>query len=174
MALTIRRAKVHDLGAITAIYNEAILTTDATFDTEPKSLAEQKAWYEDHGPANPIVVAEIDGAVCGWASLSKWSTRCAYSETAEVSVYVKQECRGVGIGTRLMETVLKAGDKAGLHAILSRITAGNTVSIHIHERFGFAHIGVMREVGVKFGRRLDVCMMQKVYHPEGTEDSKED
>jgi len=174
MSLTIRRARASDLKAITAIYNEAILTTDATFDTEPKSLAEQKAWYEDHGPANPVLVAEIDGVVCGWASLSKWSTRCAYSETAEVSVYVKQECRGVGIGTRLMEGVLKAGDAAGLHSILSRITAGNAVSIHIHERFGFEHIGVMREVGAKFGRRLDVCMMQKVYHPADTGDTKED
>jgi len=163
MALKIRPAKVKDLAAITDIYNEAILTTDATFDTEPKTIAEQKAWFDDHGKKNPVIVAEADGAVRGWASLSKWSTRCAYEDTAEISVYVKQEWRGQGIGKRLMRDVLIAGKDAGLHTVLSRITSGNDVSIHLHEQYGFQHIGVMKEVGKKFERTLDVCMMQKIY-----------
>lgn len=106
-----------------------------------------------------------DGAVHGWASLSKWSTRCAYADTAEISVYVKQEYRGLGIGKRLMNNILVAGEAAGLHTVLSRITAGNNVSVHLHEQAGFEHIGVMKEVGNKFGRTLDVVMMQRIYHP---------
>ena len=163
MALKIRRATAEDLPAITEIYNEAILTTDATFDTETKSVSEQKAWFDDHGTKNPVLVAVADGAVRGWASLSKWSTRCAYADTAEISVYVKQEYRGRGIGRRLMHDVLAAGETAGLHTVLSRITAGNDVSIQLHEQAGFDHIGVMKEVGKKFGKTLDVVMMQKIY-----------
>jgi phosphinothricin acetyltransferase len=172
-SIRIRKAQPQDVPAITDIYNEAILTTDATFDTEIKTLAEQEAWFADHGERNPIMVAETDGAVRGWASLSKWSTRCAYTNTAEISVYVKQEYRGRGIGKRLMKEILVRGGKTGLHTVLSRITTGNAISIRLHEMYGFEHIGVMKEVGVKFGRLLDVVMMQKIYR-QGISNVKED
>ncbi len=161
--LTVRPAKLHDLNAITEIYNDAILTTDATFDTEPKTDAEQRIWFAKHGPRNPILVAESDGVVVGWASLSEWSDRCAYSDTAEISFYVKQEFRGRGIGKRLLETIIQEGERAGLHAIIARITEGNEVSIHLHEGAGFEHVGVMKEIGRKFGKLLDVHLMQKIY-----------
>ncbi len=164
MLVVIRRAVIKDLKAITAIYNEAILTTDATFDTELKTMSEQKVWFSDHGPRNPILVALSDGIVCGWASLSKWSTRCAYADTAEISVYVKESYRGQSVGQRLMKKILDEGKKVGLHTVLSRITGGNTISIHLHEKFGFSHIGIMKEVGRKFDKILDVYMMQKIYH----------
>jgi len=166
MPIVIRRAVTKDLKAITDIYNEAILTTDATFDTELKTAAEQKVWFADHGPKNPILVALSDGIVCGWASLSKWSTRCAYADTAEISVYVQESYRGHGVGQRLMKEILNEGETAGLHTVLSRITGGNIVSIHLHEKFGFVHIGIMREVGKKFDKILDVYMMQKIFHPK--------
>jgi len=163
MAPIIRKALPGDIEAITEIYNEAILTTDATFDMEPKTLAEQKVWFEAHGPKNPVMVASVDGVVAGWASLSQWSTRCAYTDTAEISLYVKSEYRRRGLGKLLMAAILEEGQKAGLHTVLSRITGGNTVSICLHEKFGFEHIGTMKEVGLKFDKLLDVVMMQKVY-----------
>src|SRR4030042_5586710 len=119
--LKIRKAKLKDLNEITKIYNEAILKTVATFDTEIKSLQEQKTWFENHGLKNPIFVAEYNGFVVGWASLSQWSDRCAYSDTAEISLYVKTKYRGKGIGKKLMESILKEGEKVGLHAIIPRI-----------------------------------------------------
>ena len=161
--LAIRPAKLNDLNAITGIYNEAILTTVATFDTEPKTDAEQKAWFYNHGLRNPILVAELDGVVVGWASLSEWSTRCAYSDTAEISIYVKQEFRSRGIGKRLLEAIIRAGEEASLHTVIARIADGNAVSVHLHECVGFEPIGVMREVGQKFGKVLDVYLMQKIY-----------
>ncbi len=163
MMLTIRPAKLHDLNAITEIYNEAILTTDATFDTEPKTDAEQRAWFAKHGPRNPILVAESDGSVVGWASLSEWSDRCAYADTVEISLYVKQEFRSRGIGGRLLQAIIQAGEKACLHTVIARITEGNKQSIHLHENAGFEYIGVMREVGRKFDKLLNVCLMQKIY-----------
>ena len=101
--------------------------------------------------------------VVGWASLSEWSNRCAYSDTAELSVYVKDTFRSRGIGKQLVKAVLSEGEKAGLHTVLSRIAGDYQVSIHLHSQLGFEHIGVMKEVGKKFGQLLDVYMMQKIY-----------
>jgi L-amino acid N-acyltransferase YncA len=159
----IRKATIDDLPAITEIYNQAILTTTATFDTEPKSLEEQKIWFESHGPKYPVLLAEEDDRVIGWASLSRWSDRCAYSDTAEISLYIYEKERGKGIGRKLLEAIIREGEKAGLHSIIARIAEGNEVSIHLHLSAGFEHIGIMREVGRKFGRFLDVYLMQKIY-----------
>jgi L-amino acid N-acyltransferase len=161
--MLIRLATLADLKPITEIYNEAILTTVATFDTEPKSEAERADWFAAHDTCHPIMVAEADGLVIGWASLSKWSDRPAYAETGEISLYVQAAQRGQGVGKRLIEAIVVEGEKAGLHTLIARIVAGNQVSIRLHEGAGFAHIGVMREVGRKFGQLLDVYLMQKIY-----------
>lgn len=162
--LIVRQAILEDLGAITKIYNEAILKTVATFDTKPKTLEEQKIWFANHGPKYPILVAEQDGLVVGWASLSRWSDRCAYSDTAEISLYVKEEFRGKGIGRKLMEAIIREGQKSGLHTVIARIAEGTKVSIHLHESVGFERIGIMKEVGRKFGKLLDVYLMQRTYN----------
>jgi len=161
--LKIRKAKLVDLGGITEIYNEAIHETTATFDTTPKTLEEQKAWFAEHDKKHPILVAEQNGLVVGWASLSRWSDRCAYSDTAEVSLYVKKELRGKGIGKTLLEALIEAGQKGGLHTVIARITEGNEPSMGLFKQEGFEVVGVMREVGRKFGKLLDVYMMQKIY-----------
>jgi phosphinothricin acetyltransferase len=161
--LTIRKATMKDLGAITEIYNEAVLKTVATFDTEPKTVEEQKPWFESHDSRHPILVAEQDDAIVGWASLSKWSDRCAYSDTAEISVYVKEERRRKGKGKKLLQEILDQGQKVGLHTVVARIAESNEISVRLHEAFGFEHIGTMKEVGRKFGKLLDVHLMQKIY-----------
>jgi phosphinothricin acetyltransferase len=168
VSLNIRHATLKDLDSITKIYNEAILKTNATFDTEPKTINEQKTWFKEHGSNNPIIVAEENGTIIGWAALSKWSDRCAYSDTAEISVYVKEEHQQKGFGKQLLKAIVHEGEKAGLHAVLARITEGNDASIYLHESVGFSHVGLMKEVGFKFGKRLDVYLMQKVYRsPDG-------
>ncbi len=159
----IRRATPDDLPAITEIYNDAVLNTIATFDTQPKTLEEQKAWFDEHGMKYPLMVAEIDGAITGWASLSRWSGRCAYANTAEISVYVSGTHRGKGIGGKLVREIVAEGQRVGLHTLIARIADGNEVSIRLHESAGFKHIGIMHEVGEKFGKLIDVYMMQKIY-----------
>ena len=161
--VTIRSATLQDLGAITEIYNDATLKTVASFDTEPKTDAEQKHWFDRHGPRYPILVAEEDNLIVGWASLSQWSDRGAYSDTAEASVYVREECRGRGIGRKLSEAIIKTGGEAGLHTLIGRIADGNDASLRLVESVGFRHIGVMRECGRKFGRLLDVHLVQYIY-----------
>lgn len=139
------------------------MTTVATFDTEPKSEADRAAWFDAHDSRHPVLVAEVEGQVVGWASLSKWSDRLAYADTAEISLYVHSAQRGRGIGRRLVETIVIEGQKAGLHTLIARIAAGNEVSVRLHKGAGFEHIGVMREVGRKFGQLLDIHLMQKIY-----------
>ena len=161
--VTIRRAVLKDLGAITEIYNEAILQTVATFDTQPKTVEDQKPWFTDHDAKHPILVAIQDGQIVGWASLSKWSDRCAYSGTAEVSLYVKKDHQGKGIGRKLLKTLVAKGEKTGLHTVIARITEDNEASLKLFKSEGFEIVGVMREVGRKFGKLLDVNVMQKIY-----------
>jgi phosphinothricin acetyltransferase len=159
----IRKAKIQDLTSITDIYNEAIIYSNATFDTKQKTPDEQQQWFNEHGQNNPILVAEMKSKIIAWAALSKWSDRCSYSDTAEISLYVKNEFQQQGIGTQLLKCILEEGRKTGLHTIIARITEGNQDSIRLHEIFGFKQIGVMKEVGWKFGRRLDVFLLQKIY-----------
>ena len=159
----IRRAEMRDLESITARYNDAIVKTIATFDTQPKTAQEQISWFEKHGPKHPILVADSGGDVIGWISLSEWSDRCSYSDTAEVSLYVAEEHRGKGVGRKLLKAALYEGREIGLHTIVSRIAGGNETSVRLHESFGFQHIGIMREVGRKFGKLIDVYLMQKIF-----------
>jgi L-amino acid N-acyltransferase len=161
--LTIQPATLADLKAITDIYNQAILNTVATFDTNPKTLDEQKVWFEKHGGKYPVLVAVQTKIIVGWASLSQWSDRCAYSDTAEISLYVREGYRGKGIGRKLSGDILKAGKDAGLHTVIARMVESNDASIHLAESLGFKPIGVMKEVGRKFGKLLDVSLMQIIF-----------
>ena len=161
--IEIRSATINDLPAITEIYNEAVLNTTATFDTEIKTIEDRKIWFSNHTERHPVIVATLENKIVGWASLSRWSDRIAYDTTVEVSLYVHKDFRGRGIGKQLMEVITLEGGKAGTHNIISRITHGNEKSIHIHELFGYEHVGVLKEVGKKFGEYLDVHIMQKVF-----------
>jgi L-amino acid N-acyltransferase len=161
--IQIRQASLADLNAITDIYNQAILNTVATFDTNPKTLDEQKVWFEKHGPKYPLLVAEQARTIVGWASLSQWSDRCAYADTAEISLYVGEDYRGKGVGRKLSWAILKTGKDARLHTVIARMVEENDIGIRLAESLGFKPIGVMKEVGRKFGKLLDVQLMQIIF-----------
>jgi phosphinothricin acetyltransferase len=161
--IMIRPATENDVPAITEIYNEAVLNTTATFDTEVKSVEDRLKWFHAHDDSFPVFVATLHDRVVGWASLSRWSDRCAYDSTAETSLYVHADFRKQGIGKQLMDLLVKEGASIGKHTLIARITHGNEQSIYLHERLGFTVIGTLREVGVKFGKYHDVHMLQLVF-----------
>lgn len=161
--LTVRPATEQDVDSIARIYNEAVLSTVSTFDTEPRTLEAQAEFLHHHDSRHPVLVAELDRNVVGWGSLSRWSERNAYDRTAEVSVYIDEHWRGKGIGRRLLRELMAAGSRAGLHTLLARIADGNETSLRLHYGAGFHDVGVMHEVGYKFERWVDVHLLQFIY-----------
>lgn len=157
----LRPATESDLPSITAIYNQSVLRGIGTFDTEPKTLEAQREWFARHGASHPVIVAEEAGKVLGWASVSQYSDRCAYARTAEVSVYIDEGARARGLGGQLLDGILAAAKTAGLRQILARITEGNEASLRLHAKRGFFEAGLLRQVGEKFGKVLDVHILQK-------------
>jgi len=160
--VTIRPAQLSDAAAIAAIYNEEIATTIATFDTEPKTVDERIQWLQSHDERHPILVAEIDGKVIGWASLTIWSDRPAYDDTAESSFYVHSTHRLRGIGRKLKEAIIEEARKLKYHTLIARITDGSRESMHLNESTGYIYVGTLKEVGRKFGKLLDVHILQKM------------
>lgn len=160
--MLIRPATPADLPAITEIYNDAVLTTTATFDVEPKTEAEELRWFEGHGTDYPVLVAETEGVVRGWASLSRFAERVAYSITAETSVYIGAAYRRQGIGKALLGAIIDEARRLGFHSLVARIADGSEASIRLHEGFGFEVVGELKEVGRKFDRLLDVYLLQRI------------
>lgn len=154
--MQIRPAALADASSIAAIYNHAVTTTTASFDTEPQSVSRREAWLTGRAERHPALVAEQDGAVIGWAALSPYSDRCAYDTTVEISVYVDPSRHRGGVGRSLMQALLAEAPARGVHVILARICTENVASIRMVEALGFTYAGTMHEVGRKFGRWLDV------------------
>ncbi len=157
----IRTAERRDLPAINAIYNEVVEHSTACFDLEPISPAQREAWFDAHGEDRPILVAEQAGRVVGWAGLHTFIRKQGSRHVAELSVYVDREHRSRGVGRSLMEALLEAGRSAGVTRIVAYIAGGNEASVHLHESMGFTHVGVLEGVGFKFGRYVDVTVMQR-------------
>jgi len=158
----IRDASARDADAIAGIYNHYVRESVATFDTVPKDASERVEWLAEHGPAYPVLVAEIGGRVVGWGSLGPYAQRPAWYPTVELSLYVDPVHRGEGVGRMLMTALLERASEAGHHAVIGQIVAGNSASIALAEAAGFRHVGVLGEVGEKFGERLDVVLMQRL------------
>lgn len=161
--LSIRKATLLDLQSILEIYNEAVLNTTATFDTTPRTFEKQLEWFNLHKENHPVFVAEENNMIVGWASLSPYSDRCAYDTTVEVSIYIHHEHRGKRIGYQLLEVTTLSGRELKIHTIISRISNENEASINLHSKLGYQDVGVMCEVGYKFGKLLDVRIMQYLF-----------
>lgn len=162
VSIRVRPAELSDVGAITEIYNEAVRTLTATFDTEEKTVEEQRGWFESHDERFPVFVAEMDEQVVGWACLSRWSERPAYDITAESTVYVREGFRGRGVGKKLKQAGIDQARRLGFHSLIARVAEGSDASLHLNREFGFRSVGTLREVGRKFDRLLDVHILQLI------------
>jgi phosphinothricin acetyltransferase len=158
----LRPATRADLPAINAIYNHYVLHSTATYQTMPSTESERETWFAAHGEKHPVIVAELDGAVIGWGSLSRFHARQAYENTVEDSIYIHHERLGRGLGTVLLKELLRLAQEIGHHTVLGGIDAAQAPSIALHEKFGFVRVSRLKEVGFKQGRWLDVVWMQKM------------
>jgi L-amino acid N-acyltransferase len=158
--LEIRVARPDDAEAIRSIYNAEVSGSMVTFDLVERSAEDQRAWMAEHSGVYALLVAEIEGEVVGFASLSPYRTRPGYSTTAEDSIYVAPSHRGEGVGRTLLSALVDQGRLHGFHSLVARIVGDHPASVALHRACGFEVIGIEREVGRKFGRWLDVCLMQ--------------
>ena len=158
----IRLATAADLASIDAIYNPYVLGSTCTYQTEPTTPAERAAWFAGRGAGHPVTVAELDGDVVGWASISRFRERAAYDRTVENAVYIRPDRHRRGIGSALLADSVDRARAAGHHAIIAVIDAEQPGSVALHERHGFVKVAHLREVGFKFGRWLDAIYMERV------------
>jgi L-amino acid N-acyltransferase YncA len=163
-AVRVRVATEADAEPIRRIYNHEVQHSTATFDLVPRSPEEQRSWLASRSGAFSVLVADWEGEVVGFASVSPYKERAAYRTTVEDSVYVRGDRQGLGIGRELLLAVLDAAEASGFHAVMARIEAGGVASRALHEACGFRLVGIEREVGRKFNRWLDVALMQCLLH----------
>ncbi len=161
--MPIRDATEADLPAILAITNDAIQTTTANWNIRPTTLEARTAWYADRRASGfPVLVAEEDGIVRGFASYGPFRAFDGYARTVEHGLYVARDAQRRGHGAGLLSGLIARAEAAGLHVMVAGIEAGNAASLALHARFGFVRVGLMPEVGRKFDRWLDLVLMQRI------------
>lgn len=171
--MLIREAGPADAGAIAAIYNDAVAHTTAIWNDTLVDAANRAAWMAERQRLGyPVLVAVADdGTVLGYASFGDWRAFDGYRHTVEHSVYVRVDQRRGGIGRALMAALIERARQIGKHVMVAGIEAGNTASIRLHEELGFIRVGLMPQVGMKFGRWLDLTFLQLILddapHPPG-------
>jgi phosphinothricin acetyltransferase len=155
-------ATTADAAAITAIYNEGIADRIATFETEPRTVAQIAQQLADKGDRFPTVVVERDGQVVAYSGAGAYRSRPAYAGVAEHSVYVARAARGTGAGRAALDAMCRAYAERGFWKIVSRIFPENTASLRLHERCGFRVVGVYQRHGKLDGEWRDCVIVERL------------
>ncbi|WP_191603032.1 GNAT family N-acetyltransferase [Marinomonas algicola] len=164
MEIAIARGTVEDLSSINAIYNHYIRNSNATFDTEEWGVQSRLNWFQifnkEESPYN-LLVAKNKGQVVGFAYNTKFKEKKAYCTSSEVTIYIKPDMGGQGMGAKLYDALFSAIDTKTLHRLYAAITLPNAASIRLHEKYGFELVGTMTEVGYKNGAYHAVSLYEK-------------
>lgn len=159
--IIIRDATEQDLPAILDIYNEVILNTTSIYSEQPHTLQMRTTWFNERKAANfPVIVAEFDGTIIGFASYGHFRVWPCYRFTVEHSVYIHTDHRGKGVSKIFLKEIITHAKNAGMHALIAGIDSENDISLKLHQSFGFVQVARFKEVGFKFGRWLDLIFME--------------
>jgi len=163
MPLTVRPAREDDLPAIDAIYNHYVRETPITFDLDPFSDEQRREWFTHYAASGPhqLVVAELDGAVAGYACSSRFRPKGAYATSVETTIYLAPGHTRRGLGAQLYAGLFARLEGEDVHRAYAGVTLPNPASLALHRRFGFHEVGTYSEVGRKFGRYWDVVWLEK-------------
>lgn len=158
-AFSIRPATKDDLRAIMGIYNWAVNQTFATIDSEPLEAEEAQAWWDAHGKRSKLVVSVDDTGVIGWARLLPWKQRGF--DVVESLVYVDPVHHSRGIGTALLNDLIKEARGLGYLTIVASIAKDNRGGLALYSKLGFEHVGTIRNAAHKFDRWMDITLVQR-------------
>jgi L-amino acid N-acyltransferase len=160
--VAIRPATAEDLPAILDITNDVIATSTAIYFDDPLTLENRRQWFEGRQQLGyPVLVAEAGGVVAGFSSFGDFRPWPGYRFTVEHALLVRDGYRGQGIGEALVKALWPIAASLGKHMIIAGVDAENVGSVRFHERLGFTKTAHLKEVGFKFGRRLDLVLLQK-------------
>lgn len=162
-SISVRPARESDLPGLLAIYNDAVANTTSIWNETLSDLEGRRKWLEEREAQGfPVLVATDENGVAGYATFGPFRPHEGYRQTVENSVYVRGDLRGRGIAGLLMAPLIESAEALDMHAMIAGIEAGNLASIRLHERFGFREVARMPEIGRKFGRWLDLVLMQRM------------
>ena len=164
-SLVIRQGERADLPAIVDIYNHYVAETHITFDVEPTTVAARSEWFDDFAAhaSYKLLVAEKAGRMVGYAHARSFRPKPAYVTSVETTVYLAPDAGGEGVGTALYLELFSALKTCDVHRAYGLIALPNEASIALHEKFGFKSVGMLSEVGRKFGRYYDVAWLEKKF-----------
>ena len=158
----LREVTEQDAGAIADIYNHYIRESTITFEETVVSVSEIESRIKKYTETHPWLVAETDGVLTGYAYATPWHSRSAYRYSSEVAIYLSKAFIGRGIGDQLLATLLQALRQRNQHCVFALIGLPNPESVGLMEKHGFTRIGILKEVGLKFERWIDVGIWQLV------------
>jgi phosphinothricin acetyltransferase len=161
-SITIRPAELADATAIAEIYNQGILGRMATFETRLRTPDDMRETLENGAGRFPFLVAESEGRVLGWASVSAYRPRECYAGIGEFSIYVHEDARGGGVGKQLLPALVDAAEQAGFWKLLSRVFPFNTGSRRLCAACGFREVGVYEKHAQLDGEWLDVVIIERL------------
>jgi phosphinothricin acetyltransferase len=151
----------NDLQAIKEIYDYYILNSTATFHNEKITIDELKEFLFIDNPIYPSFLIKESNGILGYCFLTRYKKRQAYDRTAELSIYLKPEWTGRGIGKIAIEYLEEAAGKAGIHVLIGTLSSENEASIKLFEKVHYKKVGHLKNVGEKFGRIIDVVVYEK-------------
>jgi L-amino acid N-acyltransferase YncA len=160
--LQVRAARFTDLPLIQDTHNQGISDCVATLDTALQTMTDTQLWFKRHGPRHPVLVAEADGSIAGWASLNTFNVRPAYQYVADLSIYLARPWRGKGLGARLLSPLISMARELGYHKIVLSAFPTNTAGMRLYARQGFSTVGIYKEMGLLDGRWVDTIIMEKL------------
>ena len=164
--MRIREATEQDLTAMSAIYNDVVKTSTAIYREDPMTPGEYEQWWRTRvAQGYPVLVAVSDDGVVGFATFGDFRAWPGYRFTVDHSVHVRADRRGGGVGSQLVRELVDRATQLGKHVMIAGVDADNAASIRFHERLGFESAAHLRQVGFKFGRWLDLVLMQRVLGP---------
>lgn len=160
--LQVRPISPTDLPQVLEIYNQGIIDRIATLEEDPKDLEFMEKWLADRGERHPVLIASSHDKIVGWASINRYSHRCAYNGVGDLSIYIERASRGRGVGTQLLEAIHQEGARLGYHKLLLFTFPFNKLGQGLYRKMGYREVGIFREQGRIDGRFVDVMAMEKI------------
>lgn len=161
--MVVRQAEATDVADMLSIYNEGIEDRIATLEEDCKDMAYMMAWYQGHSGRYAVLAAEEAGSVIGWADIHPYSHRCAYSGVAELSVYVRRDWRGRGVGQKLLDELERWARQHEFHKLVLGTFPFNAAGQGLYHKMGYREVGVFKNQGRLDGQWVDVLWMEKVF-----------